>query len=215
MTCIAALVEGDTVYIGGDSAGVAGLSISIRSDEKVFQNGPFIMGFTSSFRMGQLLRFKFDPPKQTVHQDDYEYMVTDFVDAVRHCFSHNGFGDKDATVGGTFLVGYKGKLYTIENDHQVGIPSVPYDAVGCGADLALGSLYSTQGSKLTPEQRIALALEAASTFSAGVAPPFLIMKQEYKPEEKKKEETKPVKKSTVKNTKKTAAKKKTVSKTAR
>lgn len=214
MTCIVALTENNTVYIGGDSAGVAGLSISIRNDEKVFQNGPFIMGFTSSFRMGQLLRFKFDPPKQTVHQDDYQYMVTDFIDAVRHCFSHNGFGDKDATMGGTFLVGYKGKLYTIENDHQVGIPNVPYDAVGCGADLALGSLYSTQGSKLTPEQRIVLALEAASTFSAGVAPPFLIMKQENSPPEKKKEE-KPVKKSTVKKTKKTATKKTAAKRVAR
>lgn len=183
MTCIVSVQEGDSVYIGGDSAGIAGLSITIRNDEKVFQNGPFIMGFTSSFRMGQLLRYKFDPPQQTVHQDDMQYMVTDFVDGLRRCFSANGFGDKDATVGGTFLVGYKGKLYTIESDYQVGIPNTPYDAVGCGADLALGSLHSTSRMKLTPEQRIVMALEAASTFSAGVAPPFLIIKQDApKPE---------------------------------
>ena len=178
MTCIVGIQENGHVYIGGDSAGIAGLSISIRSDEKVFQNGPFIMGFTSSFRMGQLLRYKFDPPKQTVHQTDMEYMVTDFVDGLRRCFSNNGFGDKDATVGGTFLVGYKGVLYTIQSDYQVGVPSDPYDAVGCGADLALGSLYSTAKMKLKPEDRVVMALEAASTFSAGVAPPFLLIKQE-------------------------------------
>lgn len=177
MTCIVSILEKGKIYMGGDSAGIAGLSISIRDDPKVFTNGPFIIGFTSSFRMGQILRFKFEPPKQTVYQTDYEYMVTDFIDAVRECFSRNGFGDKDATMGGTFLVGYKGNLYTIEKDHQVGIPNVPYDAVGCGADLALGSLYSTQGSKLTPEERITLALKAASAFSAGVAPPFLIIKE--------------------------------------
>lgn len=51
MTAIVGLVEKGNVYIGGDSAGVAGLSISIRGDEKVFKVGPFIMGFTSSFRM--------------------------------------------------------------------------------------------------------------------------------------------------------------------
>lgn len=178
MTCIVGLVENGTVYIGGDSAGIAGLSISIRADEKVFQNGPFIMGFTSSFRMGQLLRYKFDPPQQSVHQTDMEYMVTDFVDGLRRCFSANGFGDKDATVGGTFLVGYNGVLYTIESDYQVGIPKVPYDAVGCGADLALGSLHSTEKMKLSPEDRVIAALEAASTFSAGVAPPFLLITQE-------------------------------------
>lgn len=191
MTCIVGLVHDGDVYIGGDSAGVAGLSLSIRADEKVFGNGPFIMGFTTSFRMGQLLRYKFAPPAQTIHQNDMEYMVTSFIDSARQCFSQNGFGDKDATVGGSYLVGYKGKLYTIESDHQVGIPSTPYDAVGCGSDLALGALYATEG--LNPEIRINMALSAASTFSAGVAPPFVILKLEGAP--KKSKTKKPVKKS--------------------
>ncbi len=123
MTCIIGLVHDGNVYIGGDSAGVSGLSVSIRADEKVFSNGPFIMGFTTSFRMGQLLRYKFDPPQQTSNQSDMQYMVTSFIDAARACFSANGFGDKDATEGGTFLVGYKGKLYNIGSDYQVGIPA--------------------------------------------------------------------------------------------
>lgn len=190
MTCIVGLVDKGDVYIGGDSAGVAGLSLSIRADEKVFGNGPFIMGFTSSFRMGQLLRYKFSPPAQTVHQDDMEYMVTSFIDACRTCFSQNGFGDKDATRGGSFLVGYKGTLYTIEGDYQVGKLHAPFDAVGCGSDLALGALYASEGHP--PEKRINLALGAASTFSAGVAPPFVILRLEN--ENKKPKAKKPAKK---------------------
>lgn len=174
MTCIVGLVDKGSVYIGGDSAGVSGLSITVRADEKVFSNGPFVMGFTSSFRMGQLLRYKFDPPKQTQSQSDMKYMVTTFVDATRKCFSENGFGDKDATKGGTFLVGYNGTLYTIDSDFQVGITRDQFDSVGCGSDLALGSLHSTQGKK--PEDRVVAALEAASYFNAGVAPPFLVLK---------------------------------------
>jgi ATP-dependent protease HslVU (ClpYQ) peptidase subunit len=191
MTCIVGLVDKGDVYIGGDSAGVAGLSLSIRADEKVFGNGPFIMGFTSSFRMGQLLRYKFAPPAQTIHQDDMEYMVTSFIDAARTCFSQNGFGDKDATIGGTFLVGYKSKLYTVESDYQVGIPKITFDAVGCGSDLALGAMYATEG--MSPEDRINTALSAASSFSAGVAPPFIILKLEG--EHKKAKPKKPAKKS--------------------
>jgi ATP-dependent protease HslVU (ClpYQ) peptidase subunit len=190
MTCIVGLVDKGDVYIGGDSAGVAGLSLSIRADEKVFGNGPFIMGFTSSFRMGQLLRYKFSPPAQTVHQDDMEYMVTSFIDACRTCFSQNGFGDKEATVGGTFLVGYKSQLYTVEGDYQVGKLHAPFDAVGCGSDLALGALYASEGQP--PEKRINLALAAASTFSAGVAPPFVILRLEN--ENKKPKGKKPGKK---------------------
>jgi ATP-dependent protease HslVU (ClpYQ) peptidase subunit len=191
MTCIVGLVHDGDVYIGGDSAGVAGLSISIRADEKVFGNGPFIMGFTTSFRMGQLLRYKLSPPAQTVHQSDMEYMVTSFIDSCRQCFAGNGFGDKDATMGGNFLVGYKGKLYNIEGDYQVGVPKSPFDAVGCGSDLALGAMYATEGLK--PEERINAALAAASTFSAGVAPPFIILKLEG--ENKTKAKSKPRKKS--------------------
>ena len=180
MTCIVSIIDNGTVYMGGDSAGIAGMSMIIRKDPKVFVNGPFIIGYTGSFRMGQLLRYRFDPPKQTIHQeDDMEYLVTDFIDSARRCFSINGFGDKDATIGGTFLVGYKGKLYTIEKDYQVGVPAANYDAVGCGADLALGSLHSTARLNLKPEDRIILALEAATEFSAGVSPPFVCLKQQY------------------------------------
>ena len=178
MTCIVGIMDKGNVYIGGDSAGVAGLSISIRADEKVFQNGPFIIGFTSSFRMGQLLRYRLAAPKQTVNQTDMEYMVTDFVDATRLCFMNGGYGtiaDKADNEGGTFLVGYNSKLYHIGSDFQVGCPMGQYDAVGCGNDLAKGSLFSSVGK--SPEARIELALEAASFHSGGVSPPFTLLRQ--------------------------------------
>lgn len=175
MTCIVGLVDKGNIYIGGDSAGVSGLDISIRSDEKVFSNGPFIMGFTTSFRMGQILRYKFDPPKQTVGEDDMKYMVTTFIDAVRQCFVDAGYGTGKDNSGGSFLVGYNGTLYVIHNDFQVGKPSLPYDAVGCGENIALGAMYASTNKK--PEDRVRIALEAASSFSGGVAPPFTILKQ--------------------------------------
>jgi hypothetical protein len=178
MTCIVGIAEKGNVYIGGDSAGVGGLSITIRADEKVFYNGPFIMGFTTSFRMGQLLRYKFNPPKQTAKQDDMEYMVNDFIDSVRSCFAEGGWGKaagKENNEGGNFLVGYNGCLYEIFNDFQVSKPATQYSACGCGEDLALGSLWTTEGEK--PELRLKTALEAASAFSAGVAPPYAYVKQ--------------------------------------
>ena len=177
MTVIVGLVDNGTIYMGGDSAGIAGLSKTIRADEKVFRNGKMLFGFTTSFRMGQLLRYKFSPPEQTIiGQDDMSYMCCSFIDAVRQCFSGNGFGDKEATNGGTFLVGFNGVLYRIDSDHQVGISTAGYEAVGCGADLALGALHATVG--FPPEIRVKRALEAAAAFSAGVSAPFTILKLE-------------------------------------
>lgn len=181
MTCIVAIADKGDVYIGGDSAGVAGLSISIRNDWKVFTNQCFVIGCTTSFRMIDLLRFKLNPPQQTVSQTDHQYMATSFIDEVKEMFIKNDYGCKSGergAEGGTFLVGYRGKLYLIHDDFQVGIPATPYYAVGCGTDLALGSLYSTQGLIADPQKRIIKALESATEFNGGVRSPYNIVKLE-------------------------------------
>lgn len=175
MTCIVGVEHKGRVWIGGDSAGVAGYSISSRADEKVFKNGPYVMGFTSSFRMGQLLRYSLVPPAPNTRDLD-RFMVTTFVDAVRACLKAGGYAskDKDVEEGGTFLVGVAGHLFGIQSDYQVAKEVNGYAAVGCGEDLALGALYAT---RRMPNQRsrVRSALEAAAEHSAGVVGPFRII----------------------------------------
>lgn len=162
------------VTLGGDSAGVAGYSIQSRRDPKVFRRGPYVFGFTSSFRMGQLVHHSLklpDPPKSRLDR----FMCTTFVDAVRECFGDGGFRTKHNEVesGGTFVVGVAGRLFTVHGDFQVGECREPYVAVGCGQDIALGSLFSTP--HLEPRDRTLLALKAAASFSAGVSAPFRVV----------------------------------------
>lgn len=177
MTCIAGLVHDGEVYIGGDSAGVGYYDLTVRDDEKVFCTGPFVIGFTSSFRMGQLLRYSLSVSEQPVSmKDDYQFMVTWFIDGVRTCLKNGGYAKKEYEVeqGGTFLVGYRGKLYSVEGDYQVGKHADGFAAVGCGAQVALGALYAC---KLTdPRKRLQTALKAAERFSGGVRGPFVIVK---------------------------------------
>ena len=174
MTCIVGVVHGERVYIGGDSAGVAGYALTVRADEKVFRNGPFLMGFTTSFRMGQLLRFNLKPPEHRKGVEPYEYMVTDFVDAARKCLKKGGYAKKENEVesGGDFLVGYRGHLFTVESDYQVAEATDGFNAVGCGAALARGALYITAQKK--PRERVLLALKAAEHMNAGVRGPFIV-----------------------------------------
>jgi hypothetical protein len=175
MTAVAGIAQGGRVWIGADSAGTGGYAQTIRADGKVFRNGPFVMGFTSSFRMGQLLRHSFSPPRR--HPDDplEKYMVGPFIDAVRDCFKDGGFAEEDrkAEVGGTFLVGVSGRLFRIESDYQVGEAVSGFDAVGSGHDLARGSLFTSDGK---PKARILTALEAAAAMNAGVRGPFIIVR---------------------------------------
>jgi ATP-dependent protease HslVU (ClpYQ) peptidase subunit len=177
MTAIAGLIYDGEIYMGGDSAGVGGLDIMVRKDTKVFKVDNFIIGYTSSFRMGQLLRFSFKPPLYDQSMDVYEYMCTLFIEELRKCLKDGGYSKIDNNVeeGGNFLVGHKGRLFEIFSDYQVAENECDYAACGCGASYALGSFFvSNKLKNMSPGMRVYLALEAAETFSAGVRRPFNI-----------------------------------------
>lgn len=175
MTCIAGLIDKGTIYMGGDSAGVnSSLSLAVRADQKVFIKDKFVMGFTTSFRMGQLLQYNLELSPRPESLDVFEYMVTSFVEAVRKCLKDGGFAEKkdEREKAGTFLVGYAGRLFCIESDYQVEETILPYATTGSGEDIALGVLFAN--AHLAPDERILQALEAAEQFNAGVRRPFII-----------------------------------------
>lgn len=184
MTCIIGLIDKDGVYIGGDSAAISDddLSYNIRHDEKVFLKGEFIFGYSASFRMGQLLRYKLRVPNHPKGMDDFQYMATLFVDAVKKCFQDNDYNDivEDS---GSFMVGYKGKIYGILSDYQVASPKENYTAMGCGEQFAMGAMFSSP--EKDPIKKMEIALNAAVTFSMGVKPPFTFVKLLNKKKPKK------------------------------
>jgi hypothetical protein len=173
MTCIVGLVHKGRVYLGGDSAAVED-SHYLRqySIPKIFRNGEFIMGYTSSFRMGQILQYKFTPP--VIQGDLMAYMVNDFVDAVRLSMTGVMRTRDGVEEIGNFLVGVRGQLFNFDGDCGIH-PITDFDVVGCGISVARGSMYSTVGQK--PQKRLLTALEAASKFTTGVIAPFHIIKE--------------------------------------
>jgi len=174
MTCIVGLKHKGGIYIGGDSACAENSFLYARKDTKVFKVGEFIYGYTSSFRMGQLLRYKFKPPQRELAQDVFEYMTTDFIDALRECFNKAGYAEvkNGMESGGDFLVGYQNRLFEIRSDYQAGESILDYHSCGCGREVALGAMYASEG--LNPEARIQKALEAAERFNPYVRSPFVI-----------------------------------------
>lgn len=183
MTCIVGLERGGVVYMAGDSASVGGLDIAISAHPKVFLNGPMLMGYTTSWRMGQLLQYAVQIPDHPPWLSDMKYLVVDFIDAVRECFEEKGYlrsRDGEEVRGGTFLLGYRGKLYYVSDDFQVSPYTCGYASCGCGDTIALGVLYelTTNHPKLKPETVLERALDAAVTHSAGVARPYTMLKLE-------------------------------------
>ena len=183
MTCIVAMIDPktNTVVVGGDTLSVDAhnLSCGPRSDEKVFRNGPYVIGYTTSFRMGQLLRYNDLPVPDT--WDVNRFMVTTFIDAVRGIGEAKGFMSKNDGHDqfGTFIVGFEDKLYIVYDDLQVAVNADGLAACGCGQDLALGAARALiDNTDLSPEEVVLEALKAASIYSAGVRGPYTIMSTE-------------------------------------
>jgi ATP-dependent protease HslVU (ClpYQ) peptidase subunit len=180
MTCIAGATGGGRVVIGGDSLGTGPHWQNLRSDRKVFKKGDFIMGFTSSYRMGQLLQYRLSTPHRHPNVPVFEFMVTDFVDAVRDCFRAGGYMSTENGVesGGEFLVGYSGRLFKVSSDFQVGESLGGIDACGSGDEVAMGVMFTIPEED--PRIKVQRALGASARFSHGVAPPFFLETLEAK-----------------------------------
>ena len=185
MTCIVGLIDKKTgiTYMGGDSLGSNGYSGNINKNRKVFHSkdtSNAVMGYTSTFRMGQVLQFSkglFDELTVSKNGIDDEYLVNTFIPKLQTLFNNSGIEKNTSGIksGGSFLLGYKECLYEIQSDYSVLESSNDYNSCGSGEAFAFGSLYTTEKMDLTPIERIHMALQSASKFAVGVSAPFYII----------------------------------------
>jgi len=180
MTCIVGLEHDGKVYLGGDSAAVGeeGQQACAITDSKVFVIDDMIFGFCGSFRAGQLIKYGLKIPQKSAGKSDMEFLVIDFVDAIRVLFHEKGCLKKEneeETSPASFLIGYAGHLYYLDDDLHIGRVKEGYHSVGVGSDISLGSLFSTEDLIKDPKERLTIALQAAVKWSGNVRPPFNII----------------------------------------
>jgi len=176
MTVIAGLVEGGQVWMGGDSAlsDMVTHELVAMSNQKVFRVGAMLIGVCGSARVGDVLRYELTIPKHARRVDTSRYMRTTFINAVRDTFRNAGLYAKDQPeeIDSRMLVGYRGRLFTIEEDLHIHEVVDDFAAVGSGASTALGALVVSQG--VPPRKRLLAALAAAERYIASVRRPFYV-----------------------------------------
>jgi len=168
--------------MGGDSLGSNGYTKEVNAQSKIFRNEVFknvVMGSTSTFRHIDLLKYadslfnEVDFYKDT--KLDHKYMVTKFTPNLIKLFDDGIKSEKSEDKGANFIIGAKNKLFEVQGDYSILEPSDGYTSVGCGEDIAMGSLYSTKDLAIPIKDKIKIALEAAEHISCGVQRPFKII----------------------------------------
>lgn len=196
MTCIVAVTDGQRIVLGADSVGVGRNSYhQIRRDPKIFAMGSFLLGFTTSFRMGQVLMHS-EFPKPPLTEDPtraFRFMVQEFVPAARGCLEAGGYAksitfsrgeaqESHQAQGGTFIVGFEGFLFEVHDDYAVAMQELPYTAIGAAHLPALGALAATADLELDLQERAYLALQAAAVHTGACRRPFRFLRQDAKKE---------------------------------
>jgi len=173
MTCIVGIAENGVVYMGADSA--AG-ERSISQPHKIFRIGGLLIGYTTSWRMGQILEHHLDVEDHEEGWTDMAYLVRCFIPAVRKCLQEQGYTkiENNQEEAGSFLVGYHGHLYHVFSNFQVLEMTDGFDACGYGEDFALGAMYVLGHSASPPRMKIFSCLKAAAHFSGYIQEPFYI-----------------------------------------
>lgn len=176
MTCIVAIETTDGVVIGSDRMGSNGHTGSPVTEAKIFTKGEVTIGYTSSFRMGQLLQYALAIPDIKQDQNIDEWVAVDFIQALRTTYKDHGWDEvKDGVaIGGTFILVVRSRAYIIQDNYSFIRRITGEYAVGSGCDYALGSLRSTR-DKMPTTDRVLEALATAAEYVVSVAGPFDII----------------------------------------
>ncbi len=166
MTVIAGIASEGVVYISGDRGASDGDSILSMTAPKICKVGDFIIGYAGSGGLGQILQHMDCWNEHPKNAERFLRMV--FVE--EYIKAREKVGGKDEEEA-QLLIGYKGNLWEIDTSDYACFPFT-YTAIGSGGPIALGSLYATQHSPISPDLRLNAALKAAIEHNPGCKGPI-------------------------------------------
>lgn len=191
MTCIVALRAGTSIWMGADSmsGSPADYSVSPTKSRKIVAVGDMVIGFTTSWRMGQLLAHP-DIGALLRHRegaDSDDVHLQALIDVIRNALKDGGFAKVENGVeqGGEFMVARGDRFFTVHSDYSVHEPAEDFTAIGCGAHHAIGYLHAmvplaARGMRIVddtsfePPSLVDGALRCAERYSMGVRGPFVV-----------------------------------------
>jgi 20S proteasome alpha/beta subunit len=172
MTVIVGLVGKKGVLIAGDAQSSTDWIKREDTSAKVFElRETVVVGYCGSGRFGQILQYHMDTLEAPALQmDEHKWLVKEFVPKLRDVTEFHGHLHVHHNVEefgpSAFLIGVRGRLFCIESDFSVNEHVMPYEAVGSGAETAMGSMHGELGNIYEPLSDAKLQAIAERAISA-------------------------------------------------
>ncbi len=179
MTCIAVVRDdiNNKIYMAGDRGASDDGTILALTAPKVWKLGPYLIGYAGSMD-GERLRYNFNPYVPDIKDTD-KFMQTKFIKQLRQFYSDWWVDtSKDADFG--LIIAVRGEIYEHSAaDMSLSKYSLPYLAMGSGAEYAYGYLNATEKTK-DARKRVVGAVNSAIKFSPScMGPVDVVSIQEY------------------------------------
>lgn len=176
MTCIVGAIEEGRIILGADSAASCDHEIYRMQERKVFRNGPYVIGVTGSYKIGELLRFKAQLPEPPTDPTDLKpFFVRHLMPKIAGIVRAEGAAHDGRLLLGPrtgLLLGCRGKLWHVDPDLTV-LCEGNFASIGSGRLRAYAALYVLEKAGVGPaKRRVELALEAAAEYTASVRGPW-------------------------------------------
>jgi len=175
MTCIVGVESDPGAILAGDSACVGNHHTRKSRNSKVlkFDGIELALGYTTSFRMGQILEHHLCPPDINSESERF-YAIDVLLPKIRHVLESKGFTKikNNRKEGGMFLLAVKNKIFKVQKDFSVIRFDQPFFALGTGAREAYGAMAAMKEDN--PVKLAQRAVKAAAEFNTSVELPVTV-----------------------------------------
>lgn len=177
MTVIAAIVEQGRVLMGGDSHIADGDRVLRDTSGKVWKTPDMVIGASGSLNAADAVRYGFAFPDPAEESED-RYMRLTVPSALGVFLGERGLmredESKNSRVDLNLLIGWRGRLWEIDQDLTTVETLEPFGAIGSGGTVARTALACLK-DLLPPRERLDQALGLAARYAKNVSGPFAVL----------------------------------------
>lgn len=158
--------------MAGDRGASDDSTILVLESPKVWKIGAYLIGYAGSMD-GERIRYNFKPSAPTLKDTD-RHMQTKFIKELKEFYNEFWVDtSKDGDLG--LIIAVRGQIYEhSSSDMSLSKYTLPYLAMGSGAEYAYGVLYATDKQK-NARNRVAQAVNAAIKFNPSCMGPVDIV----------------------------------------
>lgn len=182
MTIIIGLEDKETgsVWMGGDSAVTTWPnSVDVLREGKIFNIADIMLfGSAGTLRNAQIIKHSLMFRHQFSEESDMDYLVNGVAESIREILREKGASRIEANIESnvnSWLLGYRGKIYEIDDSYAVVNSARGLTAIGSGRDYAMASMLALKEYEPDPRKRILKTLKLVAELDSYVKPKFHVM----------------------------------------